>query len=419
MILRTTRALVTVAALLAPSVASSDPGDLLWLDTQGTAHDDHAEELTVAGATVAVAGIKRVSAMETRFWVRAYDAKTGVFLFEDDALAGFALSLASLGSRIFATGFAGGGFFTRAYSARTGELLWEDPRNLLGVATDVAVGRGRVFAVGSNTSGFQVRAYDATSGAVQWTQPHQFAFDTANAIAASRSRVFAVGSSMPGPLHSDGAIHARNAASGSFLWDDLVDYANHSDHFVDVTVARGAVVVAGDAGTPFATKFYLRAYADDDAEEVLWDFDDLPAGGAATAITSKGSRVYAAGWIENLSGDTDVYVRTVDARTGNLLWEESFDLAGDDDAASSVAVVGKSLLVGGYGVNGQDGEDLVLLSYDARKGGLPRWHVVADRDGLDDGAVAVAGKGATALVASDVTSLLSGTNLQVRAHALR
>jgi hypothetical protein len=42
-----------------------------------------------------------------------------------------------------------------------------------------------------------------------------------------------------------------------------------------------------------------------------------------------------------------------------------------------------------------------------------------DRAGLDDVAYAVAGKGRRAFAAGQVTDLLSGKNLHLRAHALR
>jgi hypothetical protein len=396
--------------------------------------NDYAEAATVAGKVVVVGGAYEASPANTQYWVRAHDARTGEFLWDDLRVGACGQcrleALASRGRLVFAAGTALGlidsDFFVRTYDARTGAIVWENLHDQSGNdgAVDVAVAGRHVFVVGRSGEDFLVRAYDARPGLLGrllWSQPSDFGtVDRPTAIAARGSRVYAVGAG--GPAMWDAVIVARRAKDGAPPWDEQFDHALSLAMFVDVTVARGAVVAAGWVTNALGDHdFLLRAYADADSEDELWTFyGDLDGEeDQAAAVTSKGSRVYAAGYVTDAQGNTDIYVAAFHATTGADLWARRFDLAGEDDRAYSVAVVGNIVLVGGAGVRAQQTTgDLVLLAYDAKTGDL-LWHVAYDRAGLDDYASAVAGKGWRAFVAGAVTELLGGENLHLRAHELR
>jgi hypothetical protein len=188
-------------------------GALLWEDQVDHAGlDDTALSLAMEGGQVFAAGFVTNAAGNQDFLVRAYEARSGTLRWIDqvDPAGGFdgVNALAVEGDRLFAAGFvtnAAGNFdaFLRAYEARSGALLWEDQVDRAGLddaALALTVQRGQVFIAGFGTNAagnidVLVRAYQATTGMLLWEDQVDRAGldDAALAVAAGRGRMVAAG----------------------------------------------------------------------------------------------------------------------------------------------------------------------------------------------------------------------------------
>ena len=98
----------------------------------------------------------------------------------------------------------------------------------------------------------------------------------------------------------DWLIRAYDAKTGALLWQNEFDGAEGNDGVIELAVRRRAVIVAG-----YSTN--------------------------AVSPTSS----------------TDWLVRAYDIKTGDLLWEDLFDMAGDSQQASTLAVKGRAVFVAG------------------------------------------------------------------------
>ena len=108
---------------------------------------------------------------------------------------------------------------------------------------------------------------------------------------------------------------------------------------------------------------------------------------AANAIAAQGSRVFVAGMITTEEGDEDLYVTALDAETGNVLWEYQFDLAGDDDAPSAIAVQQGRVFVAGRAKTAAGDEDLLMWALHEETGALlwyKQFDLEQDNTGDDD-----------------------------------
>jgi outer membrane protein assembly factor BamB len=142
------------------------------------------------------------------------------------------------------------------------------------------------------------------------------------------------------------------------------------------------------------------AFARSDAGDVLWHNQfDLAGGddlGAAMAVD--GGRVVIVGSARNVDGDLDFLVRTVDAKSGDLLWQDQVDIAGGDDMAVAVVMDGQRVVVAGRGKQTAPVQLLILRSYHPKTGAL-EWEVrspdsVVTGLGMDDGRVVIVGSAA-------------------------
>jgi TolB-like protein len=155
-------------------------GRLLWqnyYDREGAGWDV-AYAVTVEGDKVFVGGTTETTEGGFAFTVRVYDARNGSLLWQDNYdregnLSDWVTSMVTSGDRLFVAGATetteGGLAMTvRAYNARNGQLLWDDNYDREGTGWDgafnVAVHGDNVFAVGATEteaggSGYTVRAY--------------------------------------------------------------------------------------------------------------------------------------------------------------------------------------------------------------------------------------------------------------------
>jgi outer membrane protein assembly factor BamB len=167
-----------VASLCLVGGASGAGGDLVWEDQVDKAGGfDGVNALAVAQGRLCAAGFVTNAAGNVDVLIRAYEAKTGALLWEDQVdeagLDEAALALSVREGQVFIAGFgtkaAGNNdFLVRAYQAKTGALVWEelvDKAGLSEAAVALAAGGGQVVAggVGTNAAGnfdVLIRAYE-------------------------------------------------------------------------------------------------------------------------------------------------------------------------------------------------------------------------------------------------------------------
>jgi putative pyrroloquinoline-quinone binding quinoprotein len=366
----------------------ANTGVLLWADQVDQAGDaDRAFALAVGAGQVFAAGFGTNTAGNQDFLVRAYDPKSGALLWEDQLdRAGFndvAEALAVQGRQVFAAGSSEPGagnqdFLVRAYDAKSGAVLWEDQADTAGrndVAFALAVRAGQVFAAGFGTNAagnqdFLLRAYQAKDGALLWEdQVDQAGFDeTAFALAVGEGQVFAAGSGQRAAGNEDFLVRAYDAKSGALLWEDQVDPAGGFDGANALALARGRLFAAGFV-TNAAGHFdvLIRAY-EAKTGALLWadqvdhaGFDD-----AALALTVQGGQVFIAGFGTKAAGNNDFLVRAYQAKSGALVWEDLVDRAGLSEAAVALAAGGGQVVAGGVGTNAAGNFDVLIRAYDVK-----------------------------------------------------
>ena len=205
---------------------------LLWEDRSvpGEAHacEEHRGKLFAVGTT-------QSSATGFDFSIRAYDARTGVLLWEDRfdggaAVADIANSLSVAGGQLYVVGTiqhtAGDNdLLIRRYDPNTGALIWHQvfagPAGEQDGGIAVAIGRHRVFVAGfavhvPGVSQWAVQAYRASTGELVWSDYRDD--EEVVAITARGDSVIAAG-------QQDGraVVRAYDAATGNLLWDDMLD----------------------------------------------------------------------------------------------------------------------------------------------------------------------------------------------------
>ena len=226
----------TAFAAITPGSETSDPsvqlvaydlftGDVLWDETYGPSPlDPRASDVVATGKVVAVAGLQTGAAggADTAWLVRAHDAKTGEFLWEDvhdpAAFSDVATRAVIKGSRLFVGGWvtpveSERNTFVRAYQLKTGDAPWDHEADEIGLesAKDIVTSGSRVITLASNgTEDYVVRSQAAKTGIVGWDEPLD--------IDASSNTVEAVasGSRVVIPNMDTRALDAK---TGQLAWD--------------------------------------------------------------------------------------------------------------------------------------------------------------------------------------------------------
>jgi putative pyrroloquinoline-quinone binding quinoprotein len=160
---------------------------------------------------------------------------------------------------------------------------------------------------------------------------------------------------------------------GDILWQEEFDRDGHVNQSNGIAADNGYVYV-----TVESEAYLVRAY-NGKTGKLLWQ-DDLagtvsPNSSSANAIATDNGRVYVAGWLRNQGGlGFDLLVRAYNGKTGKLLWQDLFDLAGGDDFAQAITVEKGHVYVGGVGTvrqarPGDPGNTVFLVrAYDADDG---------------------------------------------------
>ena len=359
-------ALLTVVAAPARAFAQNL---LIWEDQVDFAGSiDLGRDVTVAGRTMIMAGVAADPAGGADIVVRAHDVRSGAVLWTDHTpeqsgqLAG--VFVTSAGDMAFAAGYMTSAqcsfctdIFVRAYDATTGLTLWQDsfdrgrddfPR---GIAAS-----SRVVVVITVLDSI-VRAYDPTTGAFLWEDRVVIdAAARANAVAIDGDRVFVAVEtlSVPGLI-----LRAYDAATGELVWELRRPTAVAAALSVDA----GLVFVAGVAD-PFLPSAFLGAFDATDGHLRWEDTSDLV--GNFSDVKTRRRQLVAVGHT-----GTGALVRVYDAATGVVRWEDVRPLApGLVEIYGSVDVSNKAIYVAGTAGESFGNRDFLVRAFDLRNGAL-------------------------------------------------
>jgi hypothetical protein len=415
---------IALAYLLLPALAgaeASKPVLPVW-ENRGQPTPFGAPYATDAEGNVVVAVGEIDSSPYNRstfnWFVRAYDARKGLTLWEDRldvaGQRGTADAVAVHDGRAFVAGYMSDAtlapvFIVRAYTLGTGKLLWEKRLNV-GYANAVVADGEQVYVAGGlldTTTGELVGALialDAQTGASIWESdtsssadlnlnPNRFA--TAYAVRIQRDRVFVAGELTTSGTESGVSMYvqAHDRKTGAQLWEhQLPDAQIGPTSSVPLAVSDNWLVVGGAASTPnpnFPWDFRVTTLNAHTGALVWTDQVHRQAGGIASGLGFGAGKLFAYGWdcddtVFNCHGD----VRAYDPQSGTLQWEDRFTGPGGDiiipipDVAFKVN--GNQVFLGTALLNLQ-GDDYVwtVRSYNGKNGSV-RWQGQTD-DGVGIG----------------------------------
>ncbi|MGH9866958.1 MAG: PQQ-binding-like beta-propeller repeat protein [Candidatus Polarisedimenticolia bacterium] len=341
------------------TVKAYDPGsgEALWTHPRPNVFEDEgAAGIAAAGGSVVLAGSSHplLEGFRRFIFVRAMDAKTGEFLWEDQCGSAFdtqARAIVSQGNRVFVGGVCDGSGFLRAYDPQSGAVLWENSDD---VVAHMAADGGQIYTVGrdSEPESTFLRSLDADTGAVNWRRAVTMMSDVLNpgGIAAHEGLVSVA---LVGPFDASNRIQTHDAATGAGLWGDFPGEP------MGVLTLHGGLLFAGSVRSPFSEPgIQVRAY-DATTGQVVWQ---RPGPGPVGAIEVQGSTLMVS------DAGVGFHVQALDASSGLLLWED-FLSAPAGAGAGPVAVHGSDVFVGGFRGNLEIpfGRELYLLrAYDSR-----------------------------------------------------
>ena len=182
------------------------------------------------------------------------------------------------------------------------------------------------------------------------------------------SRVFAAGRGGRAAGFLDFLVRAYDAKTGDLLWERQFDVAGGEDEANGIAVHGSRVFAVGFGGEPGQDEdFLVRAY-NAQTGDLLWgdQFDLTGSDDEARAVAVGGSGVFAVGFGIAANGKLDFLVRAYDAQTGDVLWQDQFDKAGNSDQALNVTVGGGKVFAVGVGETAGNDGDFVVRAYDAK-----------------------------------------------------
>jgi hypothetical protein len=352
-------------------------GRLIW-EARHAVGDPPERPFSIAaeGNGVFTAGSVSVNGSMPYSVVRAYDRRTGRDLWHHFGPSGPSGAESSVwgitvkNGRVFVTGRISNGngtaeYTVRAYEAATGVLLWQDRHGPAGSATSVKAEAGRVFVLGTESTPIShilqhwVRVYDARSGTLLWQDRPSARPDGPvglTTLDVAGSRVFAGGWTWSGGL----LLRAYDVATGHLLWETVrVVPGEMWCGWTSVAAQKSRVFVAGcvapedwlEVGN--YADFFAAGY-DAMTGRPLWE-ERLDSGNLdeAAAVVAAGDRVFVSGFLGDGVGDevtgatnTDFFVRAYDAQSGRVEWSDRID-TGSNDAAIALATQGDRVFAAG------------------------------------------------------------------------
>ena len=427
--------------LLGTCSAAEFGGSVLWQNgSQSTApFGAYLSIVPVGDLVVAVGNVGISDSSPLDAFIRAMDSSTGATVWEDRVNAGSFdrfQQVTSDGDRIFAGGWlqrptTGFDFFVRAYEARTGRFLWEnivDGSHRADFSEALVAAGGRVYAAGqirtaasNNSVDFYVRAMDGKTGAVLWTdQVALRSNQVALTLAVQGNTLVAAGTDLSNSTLTL-MVRAYDARTGDLQWNRRVlDSENIEVRNAALTVRGNRVFVGGSAFAPSGDLAFMVRSFDLETGADVWDAT-IPLGGfeeTAFDLAADGQRLFAVGEAGPGSiANGDAVIFAFDASSGGLLWSDQLDRAGGDDFYHAVAVAGDQVIVCGAVTNAAGDYDLFVRSYDASSGAV-RW-----QDQLDVGDADIANdckvSGDRVFVAGGGGNFGGSGNAIVRAYRIR
>jgi hypothetical protein len=378
---------VAFLAIVAVSAGAFAQNLLSWEDrTDFAGGTDLGRDVTVTGRTMIMAGNASETGGGVNTVVRAHDVRSGDVLWTDytpaqsGVLTGVFVTSAS--DMAFAASYMTEplcafctDIFVRAYDAATGLTLWQDVfdkgRDDLpqGIAASsrvvVVVGYGGNSVTPPITAiDFIVRAYDPATGAILWedlVDNGPFIDDAARAVAIEGNRVFVAGTTAAiGSFSEELILRAYEATTGELVWE-----LRRPDAFpVAVSVDADLVSVAGGAGLQ-SPSLFLGSYDVTDGHQ-RWE--DTSGSGVFFDVKTRARRLVAVGQTDFSSA----IVRVYDRATGAVRWKDITNPApGFNEFYGSVGVSNKAIYVAGRIAAGPFGNrDFLVRAYDLRTGAL-------------------------------------------------
>lgn len=306
--------------------------------------------------------------------VRAYEAKTGRLLWQDNVNRGndeFASGVVTDGRLVYVSGAAvlpnhDFDWTLRAYDAQTGALVWDTTWDLAGGidiprGTALAISNGRILLGGYGTTGaghqdWIVRAYNASDGALIWQDQRDLSggSDGVYSLAADNNRVFAGGWGDEGSI-GHAVLRVLDARDGALLWEESNRTGGQGLSYVRRVKVDGGRVFAGillqDLGSGELTSV-IAAYRAVNGTR-LWEgaldasprhiIEDLHASDGYVVATGQGG----AACVDDFSPPSDcaAVVRVFDAARGSVRWSSDLQLSVLDDEAAMVTAEGGKIFV--------------------------------------------------------------------------
>ena len=330
----------------------------------------------------------------------AFDNKTGDELWRkrlgqperDDA----ANSIAARGSRVFVAGMittemGDEDLYVTALDAETGDVLWEHPFDLDGDDDEpraIAVQDGRVFVTGQTRTAAGDRdllmlALHEETGDLLWQEQFDLVGfnDIANALVVRESRVFVVGEGQLGPEDpdpdamepdTDAIVLARDRESGALLWHvqfDLEQDDIGSDSLRAIDADGSHVYVAGEGATARDDTDAVVMALDKVTGDIRWQkqFDleqDNTGDDEAGAIVAELERLIVSWRGETARDDRDTVVMALRKSTGDIRWQNQFDLKMGDDSLDLMVVDSERVYVGGESATAPEDPDPAAMQPD-------------------------------------------------------
>lgn len=332
--------------------------------------------------------------------VVAYDSKTGDELWQkvigqperDDA----ANSIVARGSRVYiggmiTTDMGDEDLYVVALDPETGDVLWEYQFDLVGDDDEpsaMVVQNGRVFVAGrgktaAGDTDIFIWALDAKTGRFLWRDQFDLvgSDDNAQALVVGAEGVFVVGVSQlsledPDPEapepDTDMVVLAWDQKTGAPLWQKQFDLEQDDigmDSPSDIDADESHIYITAEGETARGDTDAVVMALEQETGDIRWqkqfdlEQDDTGDDDARTIIVEQGRLIVA--WRgETARGDRDAVVMTLKKSTGNIHWQNQFDLNMGDDTLGIMVVDSERVYIGGDSATAPEDPDPAAIQPD-------------------------------------------------------
>lgn len=365
---------------------AKDGGSLEWSESYVNPDGEiSVGGVSVSGNRVFVTGSRETAGGAHHLYLKVYDGRKGGLLWEDEVDTG---ADSGRGNAVYLKGKtgwvvgsitdAGTGktkWWIRSYDAKAGALKWDhvpdgetdDPRGATHVylqgSTLVVGGLGQD---GGGTTDWRIRGYKTKDYSLLWEETFDSGFgdDTVAGLKGMGKR-FVIGGTIAKSGGTQMRILGVETKTGEFLWENYVDEGTNNTAVG--LVGHGPCLFMGGH---VDGDFFLRGYATFTGGN-MWtdrvDGDDYGGqdGGddAAFALGNFGSKtVFAAGKIDSGGGSGNLIIKNYAFHTGDIVWEKTQDVDGDD-AITGVFAKGKNVFTVGQVDRGSGDEDWIITNY--------------------------------------------------------